>query len=77
MALVMIGAPIDSVGRCGGAELGPVALRELGLAEALGAAKDRGDLEISIRGDDRDPDTGVVASGRRPRRDSRDPRDDG
>ena len=34
MALVMIGAPIDSVGRSGGTELGPLALRELGLAEA-------------------------------------------
>ena len=61
MALVLIGAPIDSVGRGGGAELGPVALRELGLAEALGAS-DRGDLEIRIRGDDRDSDTGLIAA---------------
>ena len=60
MALVLIGAPIDSVGRGGGAELGPVALRELGLAETLGAS-DRGDLEIRIRGDDRDPETGLIA----------------
>ena len=60
MALVLIGAPIDSVGRGGGAELGPVALRELGLAETLGAS-DRGDLEIRIRGDDRDPGTGLIA----------------
>ena len=61
MALVLIGAPIDSVGRGGGAELGPVALRELGLAETLGAS-DRGDLEIRIRGDDRDPETGLIAA---------------
>jgi arginase len=61
MALLMIGAPIDSVGRSGGTELSPAALRELGLADALGA-EDRGDLPISIRGDDRDPNTGLVAS---------------
>jgi arginase len=59
--LVLIGAPIDSVGRSGGTELSPRALRELGLAEALGA-EDRGDLEISIRGEDRDPETGIVAT---------------
>lgn len=60
--LVMIGAPIDSVGRSGGAERGPAAMRKLGLADALGA-EDLGDLEISIRGDDRDPETGIVAGG--------------
>jgi len=61
MALVLIGAPIDSVGRSGGTELAPGVLRELGLGEALGA-EDRGDLEIRIRGDERDPETGLIAS---------------
>src|SRR5262245_26309699 len=60
--LVLIGVPVDSVGRSGGTELGPEALRELGLADAVGAV-DRGDLEVSIRGDERDPDSGIVAGG--------------
>ena len=58
--LVVIGVPVDSVGRSGGTEHGPRAMRELGLAEALGA-EDRGDLELSIRGEERDPETGIVA----------------
>jgi arginase len=58
--VVMIGVPVDSVGRSGGTELGPRALRELGLAEAVGA-EDRGDLDVAIRGDERDPETGIVA----------------
>ncbi len=61
MALVMIGAPIDSVGRSGGAERGPVAMRALGLTDVIGA-EDRGDLEIRIRGDERDPETGLIAA---------------
>jgi arginase len=56
-----IGVPIDSVGRGGGAEHGPVALRELGLPAALGK-DDRGDLELRVRGDERDPGTGILAS---------------
>jgi arginase len=59
--LTLIGVPIDSVGRDGGAELGPAALRELGLLAALGGA-DGGDLEVRIRGERRDPDTGILAS---------------
>jgi arginase len=56
------GVPIDSVGRSGGGlEHGPRALRELGLVEAL-EADDRGDLEVRIRGDRRDPATGLLAS---------------
>ena len=62
MARVLIGVPVDSVGRSGGTEHGPRALRELGLADAVGAA-DRGDLDVSIRGDERDPDTGILAGG--------------
>lgn len=59
--LTLIGVPIDSVGRDGGAELAPAALRELGLAAALGGA-DEGDLPVRIRGEERDPATGILAS---------------
>jgi arginase len=51
--------PIDSVGRSGGTELAPAALRERDLLSRLGA-EDRGDLDVRIRGDDRDPATGVI-----------------
>ncbi len=60
-ATVTIGVPVDSVGRSGGTELGPGTLRELGLPEALGA-RDEGDLAVRIRGEERDPATGIVAS---------------
>ena len=56
-----IGVPFDSVGRSGGTETAPSTLRELGLPEALGA-RDEGDLPVRIRGEERDPDTGLVAS---------------
>ena len=55
-----IGVPIDSVGRAGGTEHAPAALRDLGLLDAIGA-RDAGDLPVRIRGDRRDPDSGVVA----------------
>ncbi len=57
----LIGVPIDSVGRSGGTELAPAALRELGIASALGA-REAGDLDVRIRGEERDPDTGIVGS---------------
>lgn len=57
----MLGVPIDSVGRSGGTELAPAVLRDAGLVERLGAA-DRGDLDVRIRGEERDPDTGIVGS---------------
>jgi arginase len=57
----VLGVPIDSVGRSGGTEFAPAALREAGLVERLGAA-DRGDLGVRIRGDERDPETGIVGS---------------
>jgi arginase len=57
----LIGVPIDSVGRSGGTEHAPAALRELGLAEAVGGT-DAGDLGVRIRGEHRDPDTGIVGS---------------
>jgi arginase len=60
-ATVTIGVPVDSVGRSGGTELAPATLRELRLPEALGA-RDEGDLAVRMRGEDRDPDTGIVAS---------------
>jgi len=56
-----IGVPIDSVGRRGGAEHGPTALRDLGLPRALGG-DDRGDLDLRIRGEERDSATGILAS---------------
>lgn len=59
--LDFIGAPIDSVGRNGGAELSPSTLRALGLPAALGG-DDEGDLALRIRGDERDPETGIIAS---------------
>jgi arginase len=58
---VAIGVPIDSVGRAGGTEHAPAALREAGLVDRLGIA-DRGDLDIRIRGEERDPETGIVGS---------------
>jgi arginase family enzyme len=41
--MTFIGVPIDSVGRIGGTEHGPAALRELGLPDVLGG-EDAGDL---------------------------------
>jgi arginase len=60
-ATVAIGVPFDSVGRGGGTETAPAALRELGLPTALGA-RDEGDLAVRIRGEERDPLTGLTAS---------------
>jgi arginase len=58
---VTIGVPVDSVGRSGGTETAPAVLRELGLPAALGA-RDEGDLAVRIRGETRDPATGLLAS---------------
>lgn len=59
--LAVVGVPVDSVGRSGGTEHAPAALRELGLLDAAGA-DDAGDLDVRIRGEERDPETGIVAS---------------
>ena len=59
MSWIVIGVPIDSVGRSGGTELAPAALRERGLVARLGAG-DRGDLDVRIRGDARDSESGVI-----------------
>lgn len=56
-----VGVPIDSVGRSGGTEHGPRALREARLPDVLGGT-DAGDLPLRIRGEERDPVTGIVAS---------------
>ena len=59
MTWAILGVPIDSVGRAGGTEHAPDALREHGIVERLGA-RDDGDLDVRIRGDERDPATGVI-----------------
>jgi arginase len=59
--MTFIGVPIDSVGRRGGTEHGPEALRDLGLPAVLGGG-DGGDLAVRIRGEERDPETGLLAS---------------
>ncbi len=55
----MVGIPIDSLGKPGGTELAPDALRQAGVAEALGA-RDAGDLAVRIVGTERDPASGIV-----------------
>jgi len=55
-----LGVPIDSVGRAGGTEHGPAKLRALGLADLCEA--DAGDLDVRIRGEERDPVTGILGS---------------
>ena len=59
--MTFVGLPTDSVGRSGGTELAPAALRELELPSLLDAA-DAGDLDVQIRGERRDPETGILAS---------------
>ena len=56
-----LGVPIDSVGRAGGTEFAPAAIRAAGSSSGLWPA-DAGDLGVSIRGDDRDPATGIIGS---------------
>jgi arginase len=57
--VVVVGVPIDSLGKPGGTELAPAALRELAIVEALGA-RDAGDLDVRIVGTERDPGSGIV-----------------
>ena len=59
MTWAILGVPIDSVGRAGGTEHAPRALRDRGIARRVGA-RDDGDLDVRIRGDARDPATGVI-----------------
>jgi arginase len=57
--IVVVGVPIDSLGKPGGTELSPGVYREQGVVEALGA-RDAGDLPVRIVGEERDPDSGIV-----------------
>jgi arginase len=60
--LTLLGVPIDSVGRAGGTELAPAAFRSF-LRPGDPWDRDGGDLDVRIRGDLRDPSTGIVGSG--------------
>jgi arginase len=60
-AFTFLGVPIDSVGRSGGTEHTPAAFRALTHAGDPWAAADAGDLDVRIRGDVRDPASGVIA----------------
>src|SRR5882724_9716129 len=57
--LVIVGVPIDSLGKPGGTELSPGVWRRHGIVEAL-AARDAGDLSVRISGEERDPTSGIV-----------------
>ncbi len=57
--IVVVGVPIDSLGKPGGTELSPGALREQGVVELLGA-RDAGDLPVRIAGEERDRASGIV-----------------
>ena len=54
-----MGIPIDSVGKPGGTEFAPRALRDAGVVAALGA-DDLGNLDVRIIGPGRDPASGIV-----------------
>jgi arginase len=60
-SLTYLGVPIDSVGRSGGTEHAPAAFRALTRSSDPWAGDDAGDLDVRIRGDDRDPSSGVIA----------------
>jgi arginase len=57
--IVLVGVPIDSLGKPGGTELSPGVWREQGIAAALGA-RDAGDLPVRIVGEERDPASRIV-----------------
>jgi arginase len=56
-----LGVPIDSVGRSGGTEHAPVSFRAYSRGDDPWLAADAGDLDVRIRGDVRDPASGVIA----------------
>ena len=56
-----LGVPIDSVGRSGGTEHAPAAFRGRSHQADPWSAADAGDLDVRIRGDVRDPASGVIA----------------
>jgi arginase len=57
--ILIVGVPIDSLGKPGGTELSPGVWRRQGIVEALGA-RDAGDLPVRISGELRDPASGIV-----------------
>jgi len=56
-----LGVPIDSVGRSGGTEHAPAAFRDHSREGDPWLEADAGDLDVRIRGDVRDPVSGVIA----------------
>jgi arginase len=60
-AWTFLGVPIDSVGRSGGTEHAPAVFRSHTRDDDPWARDDRGDLDVRIRGDLRDPASGVIA----------------
>jgi arginase len=56
----LLGVPIDSVGRSGGTEHAPATFRAL-TRDGDPWTTDGGDLDVRIRGDLRDPSSGVIA----------------
>ncbi len=50
-AIVVVGVPIDSLGKPGGTDLSPGVLREQGIVDA----RDARDLPVRIVGGERDP----------------------
>lgn len=56
-----LGVPIDSVGRSGGTEHAPAAFRAHSREDDPWRGSDAGDLDGRIRGDVRDPASGVIA----------------
>ena len=59
--LVVVGVPIDSLGKPGGTELAPAALRERGSWRSLGA-RDGGDLDVGSSGRSATPRAGSSAT---------------
>jgi arginase len=57
----LVGAPLDSAGAGEGEERAPAALRAAGVARALGAVDDLGDVTEPLRPAVRDAETGVIA----------------
>ncbi len=60
-AWTYLGVPIDSVGRSAGTEHAPAAFRSHTRPGDPWAGDDAGDLDVRIRGDVRDPESGVIA----------------
>ena len=56
---VVMGAPVDCVGRPGGNELAPMVLRQCGVIDAIKPKLDLNDLSVRIQGEDRDPESGL------------------